>query len=260
VAQVFDSILIPSVLENALAQLAIYSLAQNMASMLQAPQRGMIAAAMEPLTSAWKQKDQQTLQRIYQRSSINLFLFGVCFFGLFAINYQDAIITLQLKPAFLSGFTVFLLLGITRLIDMGTGINSQLIVTSPRWRFEFISGVILLLSMLPLSYFLTKSYGIVGTAIAQLISISIYNCARVLFLWLTFKLQPFSYATLKAILLFIFISIGIHLIFKDQQGWLSLFGRSALYLASASIGVIYLKLTPDIKPVLQSIKKRLIKS
>jgi hypothetical protein len=107
---------------------------------------------------------------------------------------------------------------------------------------------------------LTKSYGIVGTAIAQLISISIYNCARVLFLWLTFKLQPFSNATLKAILLFIFISIGIHLIFKDQQGWLSLFGRSALYLASASIGVIYLKLTPDIKPVLQSIKKRLIKS
>lgn len=260
VAQVFDSILIPSVLENALAQLAIYSLAQNMASMLQAPQRGIIAASMEPLTSAWKQKDQITLQRIYQRSSINLFLFGLCFFGLFAINYQDAIITLGLKPAFLSGFTVFLLLGLTRIIDMGTGINSQIIVTSPRWRFEFISGVILLLCMLPLSYYLTKSYGIIGTAIAQLISITIYNSSRILFLWFTFKLQPFTFATLKAVLAFSILTLGIHLVFADQQGWLSLCSRSFLYLLGATIGVIYLNLTPDIKPVLQTIKKRLLKS
>lgn len=260
IAQVFDSILIPSVLQNALAQLAIYSLAQNMASMLQAPQRGIIAASMEPLTSAWKEKDQSTLLRIYQRSSINLFLFGACFFGLFVINYQDAILTLDLKPAFLSGYIVFILLGLTRLIDMGTGINSQIIITSPRWRFEFTSGILLLLCMLPLSYFLTLSYGIIGTALAQLISITIYNCIRLLFLWYKFKLQPFTHATIKAMLLFAILTISIHYIFADQQGWSSLAGRSILYLVIAATGVYFLNLSPDIKQVIHTINKRLFKS
>lgn len=260
IAQVFDSILIPSVLQNALAQLAIYSLAQNIASMLQAPQRGIIAASMEPLTSAWKSKDHSTLQRIYQRSSINLTLFGACFFGLFVINYQDAILTLGLKPAFLSGFIVFILLGLTRLIDMGTGINSQIIITSPQWKFEFISGVILLLSMLPLSYHLTRSHGIIGTAIAQLISISIYNFSRILFLWYKFKLQPFTFATLKALLFFCALTMCTHYLFLEQQGWTSLVSRSILYFSVASIGVYALNLSPDVKPLFKTLQKRLFKS
>jgi len=260
IAQVFDSILIPAVLENALAQLAIYSLAQNMASMLQAPQRGIIAAAMEPLTSAWKQKDHQVLQRIYKQSSINLFLFGICFFGLFAINYKDAIITLGINPAFLSGFAVFIILGLTRIIDMGTGINSQIIITSPRWRFEFISGIALLLCILPLSYYMTKSYGIVGTAIAQLLSIAMYNCLRVLFLWYNFKLQPFSIETIKALVLFSLLALITYFLFAEHLGWLSLTGRSFFYLIGAVSGVYYLNLTPPMKPVFNTLKKRLFKS
>jgi len=260
IAQVFDSILIPAVLENALAQLAIYSLAQNMASMLQAPQRGIIAATMEPLTNAWKQKDHQVLQHIYKRSSINLLLFGVCFFGLFAINYQDAILTLGIKPAFLSGFTVFIILGLTRIIDMGTGINSQIIITSPRWRFEFISGIALLLCILPLSYYLTKSYGIVGTAFAQLLSISIYNALRVFFLWYNFKLQPFSIETIKALVLFSLLILCTYFLFAEQLGWLSLLGRSIFYLTGAGAVVYYFNLTPDIKPIVGVLVKRFLKS
>lgn len=255
-AQVFDSILIPSVLENALAQLAVYSLAQNMASMLQAPQRGVIAASMEPLSRAWKEKDKGTLKKIYQRSAINLLLFSTALFGLFIINYENAIQTLHLKSIFLTGLPVFLLLGLARIIDLGTGVNSQLIITSPGWRFEFYSGVILLTCMLPLSYFLTKQLGITGTALAQLISITIYNSCRIWYLQWKFNLQPFSATTLKIIFFSSLLTTGCFYLFKDQQGWLGLIGGSSVYVLGLVLATWLFDLTPDLKPLFQTIQQK----
>ena len=255
-AQVFDSILIGSVLENAMAQVAIYSLAQNMASILQAPQRGIIAASIAPLSRAWKEKDRTTLSRIYQRSSINQLLFAGALFGLIFLNFNDAILTLQLKPSYLTGLTVFCVLGITRLIDMGTGVNTQLIITSPSWKFEFKSGMILLLIMLPLSYFLTKKYGITGTALAQLISIFLYNTIRILFLWTKYRLQPFSINSLGAVTVAA-LSIGlIYFLFNETNGWTFILLRSSLFILVFGACTWLLKLSPDLEPVLNTLKQR----
>lgn len=255
-AQVFDSILIASVLENAMVQVAIYAFSQNMAAIIQAPQRGIIAASMAPLSKAWKEKDLGTIRRIYERSSINQLLFAFAIFGLIFLNFTDAITTFQLEPAYISGLMVFILLGFTRLVDMGTGVNSQIIVTSPGWRFEFYSGIILLLSMLPLSYFLTKRYGIVGTAIAQLISIVLYNTARILFLYIKYRLHPFSCKTGTAILWAFFCLLLVGLLFTDHHGWIFLFTRSLLFILIYLTGVWMWRLSPDLVPVWQSLINR----
>lgn len=258
-AQVFDSIVIGSVLENAMAQVAVYSLAQNMASIIQAPQRGIIAASMAPLSKAWKEKDKTTLSRIYQRSSINQLLFAGAIFGLIFLNFNDAIRTLQLKPSYLTGLTVFCLLGITRLIDMGTGVNSQLIITSPSWKFEFKSGIMLLAIMLPLSYILTKKYGITGTALAQLISILLYNTLRILFLWIKYRLQPFSKNSLGAMAVSLLLIGLLYFLLNDQNGWIYIVLRSCLFIILFGASTWYLKLTPDLIPVVKSFQKRILR-
>ena len=84
------------------------------------------------------------LQRIYQRSSINQLIFAIGIFLLIVLNYNQAIETFNLKDAYLLGFNAFIFLGLTRVVDMGTGLNAQIIGTSNYWRFELISGVILL--------------------------------------------------------------------------------------------------------------------
>lgn len=258
-AQVFDSILISSVLENAMAQVAVYSFAQNMAAIIQAPQRGIAAASMSPLSKAWKEKDTFTIGRIYQRSSINQLLFAFGLFGLILLNFTDAITTFRLESSYINGLFVFLLLGLTRLVDMGTGVNSQIIVTSPGWRFEFYSGIILLLSMLPLSYFLTKEYGIVGTAIAQLMSIFLYNIIRILFLFFKYRLQPFSRHTASAILLACCSILLVRFLFMEQSGWISLFTRSLLFIFLYITGVWTMRLSPDLEPVWKSLLNRIRK-
>ncbi|MBK7097767.1 MAG: hypothetical protein IPH58_04720 [Sphingobacteriales bacterium] len=158
ITQAFDTMVIASVLPDGLGKAAIYTLVQYFSSVVQAPQRGIIAASIPHLAQSWKDKKVDNIQRIYQRSSINLLIFSCVIFVLIAANFTDAIKTIPLNQDYLAGFIVFILLGITKIIDMGTGVNGQIIGTSRYWKFELTSGIILLLFMLPLNYFLTKKW------------------------------------------------------------------------------------------------------
>jgi O-antigen/teichoic acid export membrane protein len=257
ISQVFDTLVIAAVLPQGMDKAGIFGLAQIMTSVIQAPQRGLIAAAIPHLSRAWKEKNMELLQKIYQRSSINQLVFAAGLFCLIALNYEEAIRTFQLKDAFLLGFDAFILLGITRVIDMGTGVNGQIIGTSNYWRFELISGVALLAVILPLSYILTKQYDILGPAIASLISITLYNIIRIVFLWKKFRLFPFSVQTVYAILVASICYFICYYLFLQIHGFAGLMARSLAFIILYGAAVFYFKLSPDINPVVNTIKKRL---
>ncbi len=252
---VFDSLVIGSVLN--LTQLAVYSVGQNIATMIQAPQRGIIAASIIHLSTAWKEKNLPLIQKIYQRSSINQLIFACGLYSLVVLSFTDAVSTFQLKGTYLDAYYVVILLGLTKVIDMGTGVNSQIIATSTYWRFELVSGILLLCSILPLSYILTVKFGIVGTAAAQLISITCYNLIRIIFLWKKFRLFPFTIHTLQTLLLAGACYSACHFAFMNIHGWGGMFLRSILFIAIYACGALYMKLSPDIPPVIKALKKRL---
>jgi O-antigen/teichoic acid export membrane protein len=257
ISLVFDSLVIGAVLTDALAKLAVYSLAQNIANVIQAPQRGIISASVAHLSKAWKDKQVGTIQKIYLRSSINQLVFSCGLYVLLVINFVDAVNTFHLKESYLNGFYVFLLLGATKIVDMGTGVNSQIIATSTFWRFEVISGIILLVIMLPLNYAFTKEYDIVGTATAGLISMTVYNLIRIIFLWKKFNLFPFSLQSLYTLLLAGFCFGLCYLLFQNIHGLQGLFLRSIVFCLLYGTGAVYFRLSPDIIPVWNSIKKRI---
>lgn len=253
---VFDTLVIGSLLEDSLAQVAIYSVGQNIATMIQAPQRGIISASMIHLSTAWKEKNIQLINRIYQRSSINLLIFACGFYALVILNLTDAVTTFQLKETYLKAFYVVVFLGLAKVVDMGTGVNAQIIATSTYWRFELISGIILLTFMLPASYLLTKHFGITGTAVAQLFSISVYNTIRIVFLRKKFGLQPFTTNTIYTLLFSAAIAGLSWWLFKDIHGWGGLFARSVFFCILFFAGIYQFGLSPDIKPVIQQALKK----
>ncbi|HEX7904160.1 MAG TPA: polysaccharide biosynthesis C-terminal domain-containing protein [Chitinophagaceae bacterium] len=257
ISQVFDTIVIASVLQDGTAKAGIFALAQIMGSVIQAPQRGIVAASITHLSRAWKEKNMAMLQRIYQRSSINQLVFASGLFVLIALNYKEAIITFHLKDVYLQGFYVFLLLGLTRIVDMGTGVNAQIISTSNYWKFELISGVTLLALMLPLTYILTVKYDLIGPAIANFISITIYNIIRIIFLWKKFRLSPFTIQSLYTVILATACFTTCYYAFIHLHGFGGLVVRSIAFIVLYTTGTVYMKLSPDIHPVMQTVKKKL---
>jgi O-antigen/teichoic acid export membrane protein len=257
VANVFDGIVIAAVLPDGLTAAGIFYLAQNISSLMQAPQRAVISAAIGPLSQAWKDKDYGKINRIYGRSAINQLLFAAAMFCLIWLNFTDGVRTFGLRETYLQAQWVFFFLGISRIIDMGTGLNSQIIGTSTHWRFEFISGLILLALTLPLNWLLTRYYGVVGPAYSNLISFTVYNAIRFGFLWKNFRMQPFSWKTLHTLVLAAACFLISYLLFRDGEGIVWILARSLTFIALYGTGAVLLKLSPDIGPVWGTVKKRL---
>ena len=257
VSQFFSVLVISAVIHDGLAFAGIYGLALNIASLIQAPQRAVVSASMAPLSQAWKDKNYSKINRIYHRSSINQLIFSAGMFVLIWINFKDGVSTFHLRPAYLNAQNVFLFIGMWRIVDMGTGLNSQIIGTSTFWRFDFFCGIILILLTLPLNYILAKKLGVTGPAIADLITFSIFNGIRFLFLYRKFRMQPFTAKSLYTLLLALAGYFVCHYLFSSQQGFLWILLRSTVFLGIYTSGVLLLKLSEDVLPVLATVKKRL---
>ena len=258
IATVIDTVIIAAVLPNGLAMAAIYTLAQNIASLIQAPQRGIVSSSLSALSKAWKDKDMKKISRIYHSSSINQLIFSVGMFALIWLNFTDGVFTFHMQATYVDARWVFFYIGIMRIVDMGTGVNSQIIGTSTRWHFDFYTGVILLSLTLPLNYILTKYYfGVAGPAIANLITFTIYNAIRYWFLIKKFNLQPFTLKTLYTIVLGIGSFYCCFFLFNNMHGFFAMVIRSSAFLILFITGTVLFKLSPDIMPVWLNFQKRL---
>jgi len=236
---------------------AIFTLSTYISSIISVPQRSIVAITSPYLAQAWKDKNMAELSRIYSRSSINLLIISLFIFLNIWLNINDAYTVFNINPVFTAGKFVILILGLKFIIDMGTGVNSQMLHTSNFWKFEFITGVVLLFLTIPLNYWLTQKYDIVGAGIAGFISLTVYNAVRLWFIYYKFKMQPFSINSLKAILTATAIYFAIYFLTKNISGLPGMFIRSVLFSLLFIIATYYLKLTPDMAPVIIAIKKRL---
>lgn len=257
ISSVFDSLIIGAVIPDGMAFVGIYTLAQNISSLIQAPQRGIISSSLAALSQAWKDKDMAKIDTIYHRSSINQILFSSAMFCMIWLNFTDGVFTFHLQKDYLAAKEVFLFIGLMRIVDMGTGVNSQIIGTSTYWRFDFFTGIILLAITLPFNYILTKNLGVVGPAIANLIAFSLYNIIRYVFLLKKFNLQPFTPRSLYALLLAMAAYFACHWLFMAQTGIIWIVIRSVVYIGIFVTGALTLKLSPDIIPVWNTILKKI---
>jgi len=253
----FAQIVIAAVVPDGLSFVGIYALAQNIASLIQAPQRGIIAASTGPISRAWKDKDYGRLDRIYKRSSINQLIFSVGVFILIWLNFTDGVLFFHLKPEYLAAQYVFLFIGLTRILDMGTGLNGQLIATSTFWRFDFFTGVILAGVTLPLNYILTKRDGFIGPAVADLITFAIYNGIRWAFLYRKFGMQPFTKKTIYTLGVGLLGYFICHALLAGVHGFPGLFSRSLVFIGIFAAGVLGLRLSDDVLPVWNTLKKKM---
>jgi O-antigen/teichoic acid export membrane protein len=252
----FAQIVIAAVVPGGLTYVGIYSLAQIIASLIQAPQRAVIAASIGPLARAWKDKDLRRIDLIYKRSAINQLIFSLGMFLLVWINFRDGVLTFHLKNDYLLAQAPFLYIGLTKVIDMGTGVTNQVIGTSTRWRFDFFTGLILIAITLPLNYLLTKAIGFTGPAIADLFTFSVYNAIRWVFLYRKFKMQPFSRQTLYTLLLGGAVWWICKVLFSRYSGLIGIAVRSLVFVGLYGGGVLALRLSDDVAPVWQTVMKR----
>ncbi|PSL44950.1 O-antigen/teichoic acid export membrane protein [Chitinophaga niastensis] len=223
---------------------AYLSIATYMATLIQVPQRSISAIALPVLAQAWVDKNMDKIAEIYQKSSLLQLVAALYIFLGIWLNI-DCFFML-LPPVYSIGKYVFLYMGISKVIDLGTGVNAQLLSTSRLWRFDLVSSVILMILSIPLNYMLMRTYGLVGSGYAALLSMFVFNTIRFLFIWKRFHLQPFTMNTVKA--------IGVAIAAYWGGGWLpylgnpiiDIMGRALLFSGIFIFGILALRVSEDI--------------
>lgn len=243
-----------------LGKVGIFGLASYMVSVLQAPFRSLVAVTIPVLSRAWKDKNLPEINRIYHRSSINLLSFALLGFGCIWLNYTNGILYFGINPDYLEGKWVFFLLGLVTLIETGTGVNAQIIGTSTYWRFELWTSLLLTALLIPLSYTLTVRYGIIGPAIANLISFSVYNAVRIYFLWNKYRMQPFSGKTVEVLFIACIAFVVSAWVEQWLEGLMAMIVSVLLYAGLFVGGMWWRNISPDLQPVFQNLRKRFTRS
>jgi len=243
---------------SGLVAAGVYTLASFVATLLQAPYRSLVSITIPILSNAWKEKNYKEINRIYKRSSSNLLLFSIVTFGFIWINFEPFVYILHLNKEFLVGKNVLLILSIANIIEMGTGINGQIIGTSTLWKFEFYTNIILGVIITTCSYFFTKYlFGINGPAVALLCGIIVYNFIRIYFLYKKYRFFPFTIKTLQTIIILPFIILLGKVCIAYLPFYIGLVAANMVIAILFGLSMYKLNLSPDVKPIAYNIVKRI---
>ncbi len=252
-----DILMIPALLST--TNLGIYTLAFFMGTVIEVPRKALGQISQPIIAQAWANHDHTMLQKIYRSSALNQTIVGVWLFLMIWLNVEAIFGIIPNGSQYAAGRYVVLLIAATRLVDMITGVNSEILIQSKYYYFNLIALFILALMNIGLNLVFIPYLGITGAALATLLAFIVFNFAKGLFLWIKFSMQPFSLGIFQLLFVGILI-VGLDRFFPSLEWlWLSIFIKSILISFLLGAVVLGLKVSPEIdglyKKALQFLKK-----
>lgn len=186
-------------------QVAYYSVAIFIATVIAVPQRAMHQIMM-PLTAQYlNNKDNSALEDLYKRSSLTLLVISGFIFLLIILNIDQ--LYEILPEEFTGGLFVVFVVSLAKLYDNCLGNNNAILFNSNYYRVVLFFGVLLAVMAIVLNAVFIPVYGIEGSAFATFLAIVMYNTIKIGFVKKKFKMQPFSVSSLKVVSLLTVISL-----------------------------------------------------
>lgn len=211
-----DAIIIPELI-SAEAN-GIFGNAVTIASVLQIPAIGMFALYSPLISGYLKSQDLVQLQMKYAEVAKLLFFIGAVLLSCILLGLENLFRLLPTYEELRQTIPVIQILGFSMLFNMATGFNSEIITYSKYYRFNLVMIVVLIVLNVSLNlYFIYYTgLGIIGVAIASLVSMALFNSIKLAFIYKKFGLLPFnaSFAKLAAI----FILSGLAIYFLPETG------------------------------------------
>ncbi len=237
--------------------IAYYSVATYIALVISVPSRAM-HQIVYPITAKLMHEDKHDeLNALYKKTSINLQVVGgfvmLCIF----VNINQMY---ELVPKeYSGGIVVVFMIGLSKYFDLILGNNNAIIFNSKYYRMVLFLGLFLVFLTIALNMFFIPRYGILGSAFATLLSITLYSLAKLLFVVKRMHLYPFTSQTVASIVLTTVVFLAFYF-------WeFPMYPLIAMTLKSILVTIVYLylnykfKISNEINGVIDTLLKKLKK-
>ncbi|MBT8286724.1 MAG: oligosaccharide flippase family protein [Flavobacteriaceae bacterium] len=234
---------------------AYYGVAIYIATVIGVPARSMHQITNPITAKLLNENNRQGLESLYKKSSINLFVISGLIFLLIISNINQLYDLIPEK--FGGALLVVVLVSLAKLSDNIIGNNNSILFNSKYYVAVLIFGVVLALVAVGLNWWLIPKYGINGAAIATVISIFGYNTTKLLFVFLKFKLSPFTMNTVKTIVLILVLAGAFYFWEFGFHPLINIAMKSLLIFLLYTLVVYVLNLSDDITAILDKYVPRL---
>lgn len=191
---------------------AVYGMGFFISGIIGVPFRSVNTISNTLVAKFFSENNLAEINKLYRRTSINLFLIGAFLFLGIWLNLDFLFSLIPDKPdstlKFSDGKWVFFLLGLSRLVDSLLGINSAIFINSRYYIVNVILVPALGIATVAANLWLIPLLGINGAALTGLTAIVLYNLVRFAILWAKMDMFPFTRHTPVAVGLFLAVLAG----------------------------------------------------
>ncbi len=234
---------------SGLKSTGVYSIAFFIAVFVEIPRRSLSQVLVPLVAEANKNNDYATLRTLYKKSAINqLIIGGLLFIGIWC-NIESVFRLIPHGENYLEGKWVVFYIGLSKLFDMATGINAEIMLTSKYYKIDLLFYCLLSLFGICGNIIFIPLYQLTGAAIASAISVFLFNTMRFIFILRKFSMQPFSWATIKVILLGIIIIVGNSFVFVSRNPMVDIAIRSIAILIIFVGSILVMMISDDVDTI-----------
>ena len=232
---------------ESLERTGFYAIIVYLGNAVLMPTRGLGTISSPLIAKFTEEGNTAKLKDMYERTSLNqMIATGFLLIGIF-INLRSLLVMIDIPYEL--GMPVFVLVGLTRLLQSGTGVNGQLINYSVYYRYTTYFIVGLALAAIASNYILIPKLALTGAALASLISISGFEILKWAFVWRKLDMQPFHGKHMVAIVLGLGLLLINHFLPVWGPIWLDILMRSSIVSIVALIVLLKVDISPDLRGI-----------
>lgn len=234
-----------------LSIVGVYSTFFNIATVITVPAKALNRVTYQIIADSWKEKNMSHIADIYSKTSIIQMIAGCLLFIGILIN-KDNLLSMINKNEFTQQFDLFIIIGLSFLVDITGGLNGHIIGSSHKYKLITVLVIFTALFCIGLNYLLIPLYGGQGAAFAFLITTALFNFCTWFYIKYRFKMQPFSYKHLL-VLVTSLLSYFIGAYFwKMPNLYLDILIRSGITTLVFGFIIYYLKVSLDLNEKVDS--------
>ncbi len=251
-----DNIMISGLIN--LSSFTIYSTALFIATVIEMPYRSISQISTPIVAEAMKKNDLEKVNEIYKKSSINQSLIGIFIFLAIWINADSIFTMMPNGEAFRAGKYVILFIGLSKVFDLLTGVNSAIMGNSKFYYY----GIYFMFLLAGIAIFLNNlfipMYGIVGVGMATAISIFIYASSITFFVKVKTGLHPFSLKTVQLLIISIAAFLLNLVIPSFENIFVDMIVRSTIVLGVYSVINLMAKTSEEMNSTILILLKKVL--
>jgi O-antigen/teichoic acid export membrane protein len=251
--QNLDNIMLLTITRD-LKVVGIYSTFFAIALVISLPAKALSRTSVQIIAQAWAANDLPKIDKIYYKTSVMQMLIGcLLFIGL--ISNKTFIITLLHKPEYAGYFDVFIVVGLGFLTDITGGVNGYIINLSKHYKLTTYFIVASVIVCGAANWLLIPKIGMMGAAVAYLLTMFMLNFIYWLYVKVKFGLQPFGRAHLFIVLIAITALLpGLYIPVFDNF-WVDMVVRSGAVVLIYVPLIYFFKVSEDINILFNKVLK-----